>query len=118
MTHEDFQQAPEDVKKILGESKIPDDLKEVVARLARDAEDVDLRLQEFKFIQSMKMFGVAVGGAIIIIGILFALVALFMFFNLFSLVDPITYNIRLATGAISVVLAFVQILAGVLLIAK
>ena len=96
--------------------EMPEDLKEVVRRVARDAEDMELRLSEFKFIHSLKMFGVAVGGATFVLGILFILVAVFLFSNLLEL--KISYNLRTMASITSGVIGVIQILAGVLLIGK
>ncbi|MBD3203268.1 hypothetical protein GF327_03170 [Candidatus Woesearchaeota archaeon] len=95
---------------------IPPDLKEVVQRIAQDAEDMELRLSEFKFVHSMRMFGVAVGGAIFILGLLFILVSVFVFGNLFGL--ELTKKIRIVISATSGIIGIVQIIAGVLLIGK
>ena len=98
------------------EVKFPKDLKEVVERVAKDAEDMDLRLNEFKLIHSLRMWGIAVGGATFVLGILFILVSIFIFFNLFDLV--FTSKLRIAISATSAVVGVVQLTAGVLLIGK
>ena len=97
-------------------SEIPEDLKEIVNRIARDAEDMELRLSEFKLVHSLKMFAVAVGGAVFILGILFLLMSVFLFMNIFNLVLP--EKIILATASLAVVIGVVQVVAGVLLIGK
>ena len=116
MDNDELARIPDEYKKILNDYKIPDDLKEVVKRIAKDSEDMDLRLSEFKFIYSSKMLGVAVGGAAFVLGILFILTAIFLFFNLFDL--TFSEKIRLAISSISFVVGVVQLLAGTLLIGK
>jgi hypothetical protein len=95
---------------------IPQDLKEVVQRIAQDAEDMELRLSEFKFVHSMKMFGVAVGGAIFVLGILFILFSVFVFGNLIYL--NIENRLRIVISSTVAVIGIVQIISGVLLIGK
>jgi hypothetical protein len=96
--------------------KLPEDLKEIVSRIAQDAEDMDLRLSEFKLIHQTRMLGIAIGGAVFVIGILFLLVAIFIFFDLFSL--PFTEKLTIAVSSLSAVVGIVQLFAGILLIGK
>ena len=77
---------------------------------------MELRLSEFKLIHSMKFFGVAVGGAIFVLGILFILVSVFMFSNLFDL--TISSKLRIVISSTSAVIGMTQVIAGVLLIGK
>ncbi|MFH0876285.1 MAG: hypothetical protein V1859_10190 [archaeon] len=98
------------------EQQIPDDLKEIVTRIARDAEDMELRLSEFKFVHSMKMFGIAVGGAVFVLGVLFLLVSVFTFMNVFHL--NLEQNVIIAISSTAVVIGVTQIVAGILLIGK
>ncbi len=101
---------------ILSRQDMPEDLKEVVQRIAKDAEDMELRLSEFKFIHSLKMFGVAVGGAVFITGILFILLSVFIFFNLFDI--TLSQKLRIVISTTSLVIGGLQLMAGVLLIGK
>ena len=107
---------PDDLKQALSNYKIPDDLKEVVHRIAQDAEDMDLRLSEFKFIHSSKWFGVAVGGAVFVLGVMFILVSIYMFFNLFEL--AIGQDTAIMIGSASAVIGALQLLAGVILMGR
>ena len=105
-----------EMSKILQDYKMPEDLKEVVHRIAQDAEDIDLRLSEFKFIHASKMLAVAVGGSIFFLGVLFVLVSIFMLFNMFDV--ALDQSIRIAAGSTAAVLGAVQLLGGLLLIGK
>ncbi len=95
---------------------IPEDLKEIVQKIAKDAEDMELRLSEFKFVHSVKMFGVAVGGAVFVLGILFVLIAFFLALDVFGLNIP--GKIIVATASTSAVIGIIQMTAGILLIGK
>ncbi|MBU0756799.1 MAG: hypothetical protein KKF44_01925 [Nanoarchaeota archaeon] len=98
------------------EIELPKDLREVVQRIARDAEDLDLRVSEFKIIHSMRMYGIAIGGAIFSLGMLFILISIFMFFNLFEI--TLEYNYRIIVSSILGLIGLLQLIAGVLLISK
>ncbi|MBT4352500.1 hypothetical protein HOD20_08245 [archaeon] len=106
----------DETHQVVQSSNLPEDLKEIVGRIARDAEDMDLRLSEFKILHKTKMVGVAVGGSVFVLGILFVLVSIFIFFNLFSL--NYSEKIRLAVSSVATVIGIVQLLAGILLIGR
>lgn len=111
------EELPEPAQEVM-HSHIPEDLREVVNRIAQDTEDMDLKLAQFQFVHSMKMVSVAVGGATFMIGILFSLVSTFILFDMFSLSDILSTKARFMIGSITGVFAVIQILAGALLISK
>ncbi|MBT3464115.1 hypothetical protein HN451_03940, partial [archaeon] len=55
-------------------------------------------------------------GSVFVLGILFVLVSIFIFFNLFSL--NYSEKIRLAVSSVATVIGIVQLLAGILLIGR
>ncbi|MBN1502408.1 hypothetical protein JW930_02600 [Candidatus Woesearchaeota archaeon] len=114
---EELQDMPDNVKKVM-DSKMPEDLKEVVTRIAKDAEDMDLKLAQFQFVHSMKLFAVAAGGAIFTVGIFFTLLSLFLFFNLYNFGFYIPQNIRIIVGSLLGVVALIQLISGILLMSK
>ena len=95
---------------------LPEDLKEVINRVAKDAEDMELRLSEFRFIHSMKMVSVAVGGAIFVFGLLFTLLSIFLFTNMMNL--AMNQNARVIISSFSLLIGVTQLIAGTLLISK
>ena len=107
---------PGDVRQELKDEAVPEDLKEIVHRIAQDTEDMELRLSEYKFIHSSRMLGVAVGGAIFLIGILSILISIFMFSNLFNL--TLAQNVRIVVSSSLTIIGATQLLAGVLLMGK
>lgn len=110
-----LQENPQEKTQEQQAEKLPSDLKDVVEQVVQQAETIEVKSEKIMFLTVLKRFGVAIGGAILLIGVLFALSAVWIFTEVIPL--GLDVKMKIIISVLVGLAGLLQVFGGLVLVA-